>query len=76
MTPLFQTPEEREVWNNLRNLNDAWTKADGKNLANFFHKDMVAITPTDRKRREGREDCIAGLGWFSINGKGSSLGGD
>jgi hypothetical protein len=23
-------------------------KSDGKDLKNFFHKDMVAITPTDR----------------------------
>lgn len=59
MEPQFGTPE-REVWETLRKLNDAWTKSDGKDLASFFHKDMVAITPTDRKRREGREDCIAG----------------
>lgn len=60
MTPSFQSPDQREVWEAVRNLNDAWTKADGKRLVDFFHKDMVAITPTDRYRREGREDCIAG----------------
>jgi ketosteroid isomerase-like protein len=42
-------------WETLRRLNDAWTKGDGKDLKNFFHKDMVAITPTDRNRR-GRGD--------------------
>lgn len=60
MNPSFQTPEEHEVWQTLRKMNDAWTKADGRDLVNFFHKNMVAITPTDRKRLEGREACVAG----------------
>ena len=59
MESLFQG-KEREIWETLRKLNDAWTKGDGKDLKEYFHKDMVAITPTDRNRREGREDCIAG----------------
>ena len=63
MKPLFQG-KENEVWETLRKLNDAWTKGDGKDLKNFFHRDMVAITPTDRNRREGRDDCIAGWGGF------------
>jgi ketosteroid isomerase-like protein len=67
MTPSSQTTEEREVWETLRNLNDAWTEADGRNLGDYFHKDMVAITPTDRYRREGRDECIAGwLGFLSV----------
>lgn len=67
MTPSFQTPEESEVWETLRNLNDAWTKGDGKKLVDFFHKDMVAITPTDRNRLEGRENCLTGwLGFLSM----------
>lgn len=63
MKPPFQG-KEQEVWETLRKLNDAWTKGDGKDLKNFFHKDMVAITPTDRNRREGREECIAGWAGF------------
>ncbi|MCX5815122.1 MAG: nuclear transport factor 2 family protein [Proteobacteria bacterium] len=66
MESLFQGIE-REVWETLRKLNDAWTKGDGKDLENFFHKDMVAITPTDRNRREGRDDCVAGwVGFLSM----------
>ena len=66
MKPLFQG-KENEVWETLRKLNDAWTKGDGKDLKNFFHRDMVAITPTDRNRREGRDDCIAGwVGFLSM----------
>ena len=51
---------KREVWVTLRNLNDCWTKADGKDLVHYFHEQMVAITPTDRLRREGRDACVAG----------------
>jgi hypothetical protein len=40
---------KREVWNTLRELNDCWTKGDGSGLVNYFHKDMVAITPTKRE---------------------------
>jgi uncharacterized protein (TIGR02246 family) len=58
--------KEREIWETLRGLNDAWTKGDGKGLTNFFHKNMTAITPTDRNRREGREDCVSGwVGFLS-----------
>jgi hypothetical protein len=58
MTPQDET--KREVWDTLRKLNDCWTKADGKELVHYFHKYMVAITPTDRLRREGRDACVAG----------------
>jgi ketosteroid isomerase-like protein len=67
MTLDFQTLDEYEVWETLRNLNDAWTKSDGRMLVEFFHKDMVAITPIDRNRREGRENCLAGwLGFLTM----------
>lgn len=55
-----QDQARREVWETLRKLNDCWTKADGKELVHYFHEQMVAITPTDRHRREGREACVAG----------------
>ena len=67
MTPNSKTSEEKEVWETLRNLNDAWTKGNGERLTDFFHRDMVAITPTDRNRREGREECLAGwLGFLAM----------
>lgn len=66
MPPSFKTSEEREIWETLRALNDTWTKANGEKLVDFFHQDMVAITPTDRLRREGREECLAGwLGFLA-----------
>ena len=50
---------KREVWNTLRELNDCWTKGDGSGLVNYFHKDMVAITPTKRERLVGCDACVA-----------------
>jgi ketosteroid isomerase-like protein len=67
MTEPFSEGAKREVWETLRKLNDCWTKGDGKDLVRYFHRDMVAITPTDRNRREGREDCVAGwVGFASL----------
>jgi len=60
-------PIKQEVWSTLRELNDCWTTTDGnpEQLAKYFHKDMVAITPTDPKRLEGREACVAGWVGFA-----------
>lgn len=65
MEIVFEDSAKNEVWTVLRELNDCWTKGDATNLSNFFHKDMVAITPTDRERREGREACVAGWAGFA-----------
>jgi uncharacterized protein (TIGR02246 family) len=50
-----------EVWATVQALNRLWT-VDGtpERLAEYFAPEMVAITPTDRQRREGREACVAG----------------
>lgn len=65
MTTVFQDPIQCEVWRTLRALNDCWTKGDGTGLVNYFHPNMVAITPTDRNRREGRDACVAGWVGFA-----------
>ena len=57
----------REVWETLRQLNDCWTKGDGKDLVHYFHENMVAITPADRLRREGRDACVAGWVGFATH---------
>jgi ketosteroid isomerase-like protein len=50
-----------EVWATVQALNRLWT-VDGtpEQLVEYFAPEMVAITPTDRHRREGREACVAG----------------
>lgn len=57
MSIRFDDPVKQEVWRTLRALNDAWTKGNPNDLKNYFHKDMVAITATDRERLEGRDAC-------------------
>lgn len=61
----FLDKSKNEVWNTLKNLNNTWTKGNPDDLKKYFHADMVAITPTDKKRREGREACIADWTEFS-----------
>lgn len=50
----FNDPVKQQIWQTLRALNDAWTKGNPDDLVNFFHQDMLAITPIDQFRREGR----------------------
>jgi hypothetical protein len=54
------TPTEIEVWQTVVALNRTWTSGNPEQLVDYFHADIVAITPTDPHRLEGREACIAG----------------
>ena len=65
MVTRFDNSVKEEVWRTLRALNDAWTKGDGTGLENYFHQDMVAITPQTRERVEGGEACVAGRQAFA-----------
>src|SRR5204863_3125752 len=51
-------PDQEQVWLTLRALNDSWTKGNVEKLKQYFHENMVAITPTDRDRLKGREACF------------------
>jgi hypothetical protein len=61
----FSDPIKKEIWTTVRALNDAWTKGNPDDLVKFFHRDMVAITATDRNRLDGGTACIAGWKAFS-----------
>ena len=67
MSIKFDDPIKDEVWITLRSLNDAWTKGNPNDLKEYFHKNMVAITGTDRERIEGREACVASWSDFANN---------
>ena len=58
------TPTELEVWQTVVAMNRAWTTGRVDELRDYFHVDMVAITPTDRDRLEGRVACIAAWAAF------------
>lgn len=52
---------ERDVWSTVQASNRLWTiEGRPERLAGFFAAEMIAITPTDVCRREGREACVAG----------------
>jgi hypothetical protein len=53
-----------EIWQTVQALNKAWTGGNPGALKDYFHKDMVAITATDRERLDGRESCIASWSAF------------
>lgn len=61
----FSDPAKEEVWARVRAMNDAWTKGNPDDLAEFFHRDMIAVTPTDRERLDGGAACIAGWKAFA-----------
>lgn len=65
MSLSFTDPVQQEVWNTVRALNDAWTKGNPDDLVNYFHPKMIAITATDRNRRDGGAACIAGWKGFA-----------
>ncbi len=49
---------KQEVLEAVQGLNRAWTTGNVDALKGYFHRDMVAITPTEDKRLEGKEACI------------------
>ena len=52
------TDDQDEVWREVQALNLAWVRGDVDDLANWFHPNMVAITPSDHDRLLGQEACI------------------
>lgn len=56
---------KEQVWATLRALNDAWTKGDPAQLAEYFHPEMVAVTATDRDPLRGRAACLASWQGFA-----------
>jgi hypothetical protein len=61
-----QEQVKQEIWSTIKEMNRLWTagnNADG--LAKYFHQKMIAITPADRLRREGRQACVDGWKTFA-----------
>lgn len=57
---------KQEVWKAIEELNDLWTKQNkAEELTRFFHKDMVVFNPTENRRLEGRQACVAGWKAFT-----------
>lgn len=61
-----RTKIENEVWQTIIKLNRLWTVENkAEELVHYFHKHMVAITPSDKFRREGQAQCVAGWKEFT-----------
>jgi len=61
----FEDPDQQDIWNTVRALNDAWTKGNPEDLSGYFHDRMIAVTPAARQRLEGGAACVAGWKGFS-----------
>lgn len=61
----IMSDNEKEVWLVVQEMNKTWTTGNTEALKDFFHRDMVAITATDRLRLEGRDAWIASWKAFS-----------
>jgi hypothetical protein len=63
---LDESQVRAEVWKTVQDLNRAWAaEGNAEKLREYFHQNMVAITPSDRERRVGREACVAGWKAFA-----------
>jgi hypothetical protein len=61
-----ETRIKQEVWQTILSLNKLWTVSNkAEELVNFFHENMVAITPSDIFRREGQSACVNGWKEFT-----------
>ena len=61
----FTDPVEQDIWRTVRALNDAWTRGNPDDLRRYFHPQMIAVTASDRLRRDGAEACVAGWKGFA-----------
>ena len=61
----FDNPTQQDIWAFIRAMNDAWTKGDPESLTDFFHPEMIAVTPVDRLRHESGAACVAGWSRFA-----------
>lgn len=56
---------QKEIKQFIIEMNVCWTAGNPADLTQYFHPDIVAITPMDELRREGREACIEGWANFA-----------
>ena len=61
--------DKLEVWATVEALNRCWTAGDPGGLREYFHEQMVAITPSDRLPLVGREACVAAWSAYSRSTK-------
>jgi hypothetical protein len=60
---------ENDILEFIKKMNECWTKGNPQELENYFHQNMIAITPTDKKRLDGKTACVNGWSAFAKNTK-------
>jgi ketosteroid isomerase-like protein len=63
---------ESTIWNTVQAINRCWTCGDLSELEKlnaYFHDSMVAITPTDKLRLDGKRACFEGWAGFCRQAK-------
>jgi len=45
MTSSIETKDQQEIWQIIKTINDAWLKGHVEDLIDYFHDDMVIVTP-------------------------------
>jgi ketosteroid isomerase-like protein len=63
---------ESTIWESVQAINRCWTCGDLSELPKlkeFFHDSMVAITPTDKCRLEGKKACFDSWAEFCRSAK-------
>jgi len=58
---------EQEIIEFIKKMNKCWTEGDPAELNDYFHENMVAVTPMQKELIEGREACVAGWTGFAKN---------
>lgn len=59
MSSSNETPDQQEIRRILRSLNQAWVSGEPEQMANFFHPQVVFVSPDLHTRMQGREACVA-----------------
>jgi hypothetical protein len=54
----FETPEQGQIWQAVRDLNDAWVSGNPERLVEFFHQSMIIAQPGFQQQVRGRRECV------------------
>ena len=62
---MFETRVQEEIWQIIQAINDAWLKGHAEDLMDYFHDDMVIVTPDGKEQGRGKVVCIESYKGFS-----------
>ena len=51
---------QQEIWQLIQDLNEAWIKGCPEKLNDFFHENMIIVSPDFQELGRSRQSCIKG----------------